>query len=549
MKDLSKEVLAYSLQNALEFGKADASKILPKLFQHGLKKEEIGKIMPIVQEAIKQVNSMREDEKVGGFEKLKELVKKREYAEKELSELPGIGGIKKFIFRVAPFPSGALHLGNAKTFLLNALYAEKYGGEIILVMDDTIGSVEKPLVDESYKLIEDAFKWLEIKYKQIVYKSDRLKIYYKYAEKLIEKNKSYVCHCSIDKLRANRKKAVECSCRQFPPGIQLARWKEMFDAKEGSSTLRIKTEMTHKNPAFRDRVLFKISDRKHPRVGNKYRVWPSLEMSWAVDDHELGITHIIRGNDLLMETEMEKYMWDIFKWKHSETIHTGKIAIVGATIAKSKAQKEVLSGEFVGWDDPRTWSIQSLKRRGIRAESIRKFVEEIGLNKQNIIVPIEALYAINRRALDEDASRYSFVETPRKLNIENEMSIEEIEVPIHPHKDEMRKVGIGKDIFISKEDWEKYKGKEIRLLHLFNVNLDDKTKVTSVDNKKIPKINWVSENVQTEIFMPSGETVFGLAESSIKELKVGEMIQFERFGFVRYDGKKDETYNFWFAHK
>ena len=306
MKDLSKEVLAYSLQNALEFGKADASKILPKLFQHGLKKEEIGKIMPVVQEAIKQVNSMSEDEKVGGFEKLKELVKKREYAEKELSELPGIEGIKKFIFRVAPFPSGALHLGNAKTFLLNALYSEKYGGEIILVMDDTIGSAEKPLVEESYKLIEDAFKWLEIKYKKIVYKSDRLKIYYKYAEELIEKNKAYVCHCSIDKLRANRKKAVECGCRQFPPGIQLARWKEMFKAEEGSSTLRIKTEMTHKNPAFRDRVLFKISDRKHPRVGNKYRVWPSLEMSWAVDDHELGITHIIRGNDLLMETEMKK---------------------------------------------------------------------------------------------------------------------------------------------------------------------------------------------------------------------------------------------------
>ena len=323
----------------------------------------------------------------------------------------------------------------------------------------------------------------------------------------------------------------------------------MFDAIEGSAVVRIKTDMTHKNPAFRDRVLFKISDRKHPRVGNKYRVWPSLEMSWAVDDHELGVTHIIRGNDLLMETEMEKYIWDIFKWKHSETIHTGKIAIDGVTIAKSKAQKEVLSGEFVGWDDPRTWSIQSLERRGIRAKSIREFVEEIGLNKQDITVPIEALYAINRKALDEDASRYSFVESPKKLNIENEMSVEEIEVPIHPHKEETREVKLGKDIFISEDDWMKYKGKEIRFLHLFNVALDDKTKITSVENKKIPKINWVSENVETEIFMPDGETIAGLAESSIKELKVGEMIQFERFGFVRYDGKRENKYNFWFAHK
>lgn len=549
MIDLSKEVLAYSLQNAIEFGKADASKILPKLFQHGLKKEEIGKIMPVVQEAIKKVNSMNGNERTENFEKLKNMVRKREYEEKKLQELPGIEGIKKPVFRVAPFPSGALHLGNAKTFLLNALYSEKYGGEVILVMDDTIGSAEKPLVEEGYKLIEDAFEWLGIKYKKIIYKSDRLKIYYKYGEELIAKNKAYVCHCDVDTLRENRKKGVECGCRQFPPGIQLARWKEMFKANEGSSTLRIKTEMTHKNPAFRDRVLFKISNRKHPRVGNKYSVWPSLEMSWAVDDYELGITHIIRGSDLLMETEMEKYIWDIFKWKYSETIHTGKIAIEGVTIAKSKAQKEVLSGEFVGWDDPRTWSIQSLARRGIRAESIRKFVEEIGLNKQDITVPIEALYAINRRALDEEALRYSFVESPKKLEIENEMSIEEIEVPIHPHKEEVRKVKIGNEIFISGEDWKKYKGKEIRLLHLFNVNLDDKTKVTSVENKKIQKINWVSEGVAVNIFMPSGETISGLAESSIKELKIGEMIQFERFGFVRYDGKTGETYDFWFAHK
>jgi len=549
MIDLSKEVLAYSLQNAIEFGKADASKILPKLFQHGLKKEEIGKIMPVVQEAIKKVNSMNRNERTESFEKLKNMVRKREYEERKLPELPGIEGIKKPVFRVAPFPSGALHLGNAKTFLLNALYSEKYNGEVILVMDDTIGSAEKPLVEEGYKLIEDAFEWLGIKYKKIVYKSDRLKIYYKYGEELIAKNKAYVCHCDVDTLRENRKKGVECGCRQFPQGIQLARWKEMFKAEEGSSTLRIKTEMTHKNPAFRDRVLFKISDRKHPRVGNKYRVWPSLEMSWAVDDYELGITHIIRGSDLLMETEMEKYIWDIFKWKYSETIHTGKIAIEGVTIAKSKAQKEVLSGEFVGWDDPRTWSIQSLARRGISAESIRKFVEEIGLNKQDITVPIEALYAINRRALDEDALRYSFVESPRELKIENEMSVEEIEVPIHPHKEELRKVKLGKEIFISKEDWEKYKGKEIRLLHLFNVNLDDKTKVTSIENKKIQKINWVSEGVAVNIFMPSGETISGLAESSIKELEIGEMIQFERFGFVRYDGKTGETYDFWFAHK
>ena len=141
------------------------------------------------------------------------------------------------VFRLAPFPNGALHIGNAKTFILNALYGEKYGGELIFVMDDTIGSAEKPLIKEGYNLIENAFKWLDIKYnKPIIYKSKRLNIYYKFAEKLIRKGKAYVCHCSREELRSNRSKGIECGCRQFPVKIQLARWKEMFKVKEGHAT-------------------------------------------------------------------------------------------------------------------------------------------------------------------------------------------------------------------------------------------------------------------------------------------------------------------------
>src|SRR3989344_6827268 len=126
MKDLSKEILAYSLNNAIEHGKADAGKILPKLFQHGLKKNEIDKVMPIVQKAVKEVNSMNDREMVSAFEKLKDYVKRKTEENKELDELPGALKGRKLVFRVAPFPSGALHIGNAKTYLLNALYAEKY---------------------------------------------------------------------------------------------------------------------------------------------------------------------------------------------------------------------------------------------------------------------------------------------------------------------------------------------------------------------------------------------------------------------------------------
>src|SRR3989344_5480072 len=274
--------------------------------------------------------------------------------------------------------------------------------------------------------------------------------------------------------------------------------------------------MQHPNPAFRDRVLFKISDNEHPRVGNKYRVWPSLEMSWTVDDHLLGITHILRGNDLMIETDMEKFIWDIFGWKHPEAIHTGMIKIEGVDgkLSKSKAQKEVQSGEFTGWEDPRTWSMQSLRRRGIKAEAIREFVEEIGLNKQDIIVPID------------------------------------------PDREEKREIKAGKEIFISKDDFDNLKGQEIRLLHLYNIKLGRKaiknivkSDFTSEEVKQVPKINWVSVGVKTNVLKPDGTWIEGIADEGIRDLKQGTMIQFERFGFCRFHCVKKNNYEFWFAHK
>jgi glutamyl-tRNA synthetase len=551
MKDFSKEIKAYALKNAIEFGEANSGKVLTKLFQHGLDKKDIKAIMPKIHEVVKEVNRHSKEEIESEFRKFKDAVKEHEEKEKGLVELPNPS--KNMVFRLAPYPSGALHIGNAKTYLLNALYAEKYDAKTILVFDDTIGSEAKQAMPEAYDLIKDAFDWLDVKYKEIYYKSDRLAIYYEYAEKLIEKHAAYVCSCDVETLRKNREKGKACKCRAQSVKENQAKWKKMFDAKEGAYALRIKTDIRHPNPAFRDRVLFRISERKHPRVGNKYTVWPTLEMTWAVDDHLLGITHIIRGNDLMIETDMEKFIWDIFGWKHPETIHVGLVRIEGveAKISKSKAQKEVKSGEFSGWDDPRTWSIQSLRRRGIKKEAIRQFVEEIGLNKQDIIVPVDALYSINRKMIDASALRYSFVKDAKEIEIAKKPKIKEIEVAVHPDKAETRKIEIGK-IFISEDDFNNLKGKEIRLLHLYNIKLEKtgKAEFTSEENKDIPKINWVSKGVQTKILMPDGKWVSGLGEKAIEDLEEGEMIQFERYGFCRFDRFDDaDSYEFWFSHR
>jgi len=511
-------------------------------------------VMPEIAKIVQEVNALSGEDIDKEFLEYSQYVKVREEKEKGLPELRNADD--DMVFRLAPYPSGALHIGNAKTYLLNALYAEKYNAKTILVMDDTIGSEEKHIAPEAYDLIEEAFKELGVMYdKPIIYKSDRLEIYYLHGEKLLLLDKAYVCRCPQEKLRDNRAKGIECSCRNLSVSEQLERWKEMFKGKPGSAVMRLKTSMLDPNPAFRDRVLFKISDREHPRVGKKYRVWPTLEMSWAVDDSMLGITHILRGNDLAIESDMERFIWDIFGWKHPIIIHTGliKIETSEAKLSKSKAQKEVESGEFSGWDDPRTWSIQSLMRRGIRKEAIREFVSEIGLNRQDITVPIENLYAINRRLIDLEANRYFFVSNPIELNVKNAPALNVVDMPIHPDKPEKKLVDIapGK-IYISEDDFKGSHGKEIRLLHLYNMKLEKgkEAEFVSMENKNIPKVAWVSVPRNAKVLMPNGKWMEGLVNENISDLKKGDMIQFEKFGFCRFDGiNKKKEYEFWFAHK
>ncbi len=552
-KDFTNEIYAYTLANALEYEKAIPSAILPKLFQHGLKKDDIKNVMPVIEEIVKLVNTMPKNErevKFGNFKKyLKEIGQRGE--DKGLPELKNIKGTP--VFRIAPFPSGALHIGNTKTYLLNALYAEKYKGKILLVIDDTIGSEEKQIVLEAYTLIPEAFDFLKVHYKKpIIYKSDRLKIYYKYAEQLIRKGKAYVCTCSQEVLRDNRAKGISCACRMLNNKDQLKRWKEMFLMKEGGAVLRIKTDMKYKDPAFRDRVLFRISDRKHVRIGKKYRVWPMLEFSWAIDDHLLKVTHIIRGKELMIEGEVQKFIWKIFNWKSPELIYTGLIKLEGmeGKLSKSKSQQEIFSGKYIGWDDPRTWSVQSLERRGILADSLRKFVEKIGLNQNEIAVPIDDLYAINRRKLDKKADRYFFIEKPIKLNIIGKLP-SKIKIKLHPEKENMRTISIDKNIYVNYKDFNKFKGKEIRLMHLFNVKLDKNSTFTSDKNSpKIEKIHWISKDVKANVLMPTGIWIKGIAEEGIKNLKKGQIIQFERFGFCKFDGinRFTKDYEFWYTH-
>ncbi len=548
-------IFKHVLLNAIQYnGKADFKAVVGKILSERPElKKNLKSIIPEIKKTISEVNSWSLEKQK---EKLNELgisIEKKPKEEKhELPELPNVG--KKVVMRMAPFPSGPLHIGNARMAILNDEYVKKYGGKLLLVIDDTIGSKEKIPISEGYDMIEQGLKWLGVEYHEKHYKSDRMNLFYKWAEELLKKDGAYVCTCPAETLRENRKNGIDCNCRSNSIEKNLEKWNQMLEGKfkQGEAIVRLKTDMKHPNPAFRDRVLLRISEREHPRVGKKYHVWPMLEYSWAIDDHFLGMTHILRGKDLVMESVMEQYIWNLFGWKHPELLYNGLLGIEGLKLSKSKARKLIEKGEYSGWDDPRTWSLQSLKKRGFRPEAIRKFILSFGMSTNDITVPVDTLYTENRRMIDPTANRYFAVFDPVEIRVEEGPDIIEVAEPIHPDFPKRGKrtipVNIEK-IYIEREDVKKYKGKVVRLIGLFNIELGKKVKFHSKEVvQEMPKIQWISdENVSVEIVMPDGSGKGGIAEPEVVDLKFDDIVQFYRVGFCRLDQK--EPVLFYFTHK
>lgn len=586
-----KLILKYALQNALLFGgRANPGAVMGKVLAEKPElKSEAKALGQLVAKAVKEVNALSPEEQKKRLEGMApELLEKKVHEKQEhvLPELPNVNG--PVVMRMAPYPSGPLHIGNARMAVLNDEYAKKYGGKLILAFDDTIGvekSVimtnegekelqKKEILPEAYDLIRDGLNWLGVKWHDEVYKSDRLDIFYKYAKQLIEMGHAYVCTCAPDVFRIDFKsKKADCPCRDIPVSESLERWRDMLDGKysAGGAVVRLKTGMDMPDPALRDPVAMRITDREHPKVGRKYRVWPLLEFSWAIDDRELGITHILRGKDLVKEDRIEEIVWGFFGWPKAEFIHYGKFHISGTegphvdgtsrageagTISKSKAKQLIAEGKYFGWDDPRTWSLQSLKRRGFSPQVIRKFLLSFGLSLADVSSSPEILYSMSKDEIDAGANRYFFVNEPQEFEIIGAPMPSVAKVPVHPDFAdrgfrEFRFERAPLRVLISKSDISILeKNEAVRLKDLFNVSLSGKALEYSAEQGgvyDVPKIHWLpaESGVNAEVVMPDGSKAIGVAEKGTSILKAGDIVQFERFGFVR----RDFPGVFWFLHR
>ncbi|MFO8109848.1 MAG: glutamate--tRNA ligase [Thermoplasmata archaeon] len=535
--DVRSIVLKYALRNAVKFhGKATVGPVMGKVMgeYEGCRKDPQD-TKSLIEEVIGEVNEMSPQEQNHALRELMpEYFEEKEEEEEHLPELDA----DSVVMRLAPYPSGPLHIGNARMVVLNDEYVKRHDGKLILFYDDTIGSETKKPLEVAYDLIKEGLDWLGVEWHETHYKSERMDLYYQYCEKLIEMGEAYVCQCSAERLRSYRKRGVECEHRSRTIEDNKDMWDAMLAGTldEGEAVVRIKTDMEYPDPAFRDRVLFRISKQPHPRVGDKYHIWPLLEFSWAVDDHLLGMTHVLRGKDLMMEDKMEQYIWDLFGWDGPEFLHYGMLRLEEFNLSKSDFQRKLKTGEIHGWDDPRTWTLQSLRRRGIQPEAVREFIIGFGMSLTDIAVPASKLYAKNRELVDDRANRYHFIAEPVKVKLNGEIDINEAELPFHPDHPERgnRVLKTSDTVFLARKDWEKFQGKEVRFKNFCNIKLEGKKgEITGYENKDIRKIHWLCDGILARVEMPDGSYQEGLVEPTIESEDEGKVVQFERYGFVR----------------
>ena len=548
MNDFSKEIRAYALKNAIEFRRAEPKSILSKLFQFGLQKDDIKEVMSIVEKNVDQINSMPNDEKEKEFQSLKHLIKEHVEKEKKLPELKNVSG--EVVTRFPPEPSKYLHFGHALACLINYTYAKKYNGKFVVRFEDC--NPEKCSQEYADVILRDLKDYLEVKIDSIRYISDDMHLFYDYAEKLIEKGKAFMCFCDRDTMQNLRHEGKGCNCRSSSVQDNKKNWKKFLEGlyAPGTATLRYTGDMSANNQVLRDPVLFRSMDAEHYRQGTKYKVWPMYDFYNPIEDSLMGVTHILRSNEFDVRVELHDQLRNLFGLNNQETVQFGRFNVIGAEMSGRDIREKVKSGEYLGWDDPRLGTLPALERRGIDKDVLIELINHIGLSKKQIQIDFAMIASISRKLLDKKVNRYFFVADPVELQVQKMPDIKEVDAKLHPDKPFVRKLRVGKSIFISKEDFEELKGKEIRLMNLFNIKLGDKPVFTGEENNpKLQKIHWVSTSLPARILMDNATWVEGLAEQEIANIKIGEVVQFERFGFCRLDAVKNGMYEFWFSHK
>lgn len=547
-----------ALQNAVFFkGKANPKSIVGKVLGECPEwRSKVPELNEIVNSIVEEVNVMSLDDQKKALEELDPsmLIKEKKERTYELPDLKNVSG--KVVMRIAPGPSGPLHIGHTRVSILNDEYVKRYGGKLICRFEDTNPEKIDP---DAYRMIPEDLEWMGVKVTDTYIQSERFEIYYEHTKKLIEQGNAYVCTCDAEDWRQKKEKKQACPCRGLPVNEQLERYEKFLGGEypEGKAIVVVKTAIDHPNPAVRDFVALRLVDHPHPRTGTKYIAYPMMNLSVAIDDHLMGMTHVIRGKDHLNNTFRQEYIFGYFGWKKPEYYHYGLVNIPDTVLKTSLIKESIKNGEYSGWDDVRTGTVRALRRRGIKPEAIRRYWVESGIKPIDIQFSWDNLFAMNRDAIDADTNRYFFVSDPVRYEIESDVKITGM-APLHPDHPERgnREYELkGKNaVFISADDSDLFRNAgKVRLKDLCNVDYGTPVKFSGTDvsilKKGFKAIQWVSEDsCKAKLLMPDGTVLEGLVENLALDEK-NEMVQFERVGFARIENRNPEAFTAVFAHR
>ena len=486
----------------------------------------------------------------------KETVSKN-FIEQEIEKDLAEGVYDHVHTRFPPEPNGYLHIGHAKSILLNYGLAQKYGGKFNLRFDDTNPTKEKVEFVESIK--EDV-QWLGADYEdRLFFASDYFEQMYECAVLLIKKGKAFVCDLTADEIREYRgdfkTPGKESPYRNRSVEENLRLFEEMREGKykDGEKVLRAKIDMASPNINMRDPVIYRVAHMSHHNTGDKWCIYPMYDFAHPIEDAIEHITHSICT--LEFEDHRPLYDWVVRECEFENPprqIEFAKLYLTNVVTGKRYIKKLVEDGIVDGWDDPRLVSIAALRRRGYTPESIRMFVDLVGVAKANSSVDYALLEYCIREDLKLKRSRMMAVLDPVKLVIDNypEDQMEEVEVPNNLENPDLgtRKVPFGRELYIEREDFmeeppKKYfrmfPGNEVRLMNAYFVKC---TGCEKDENGNITVIHATYDPETKGGNAPDGRKVKGTihwvnASTAIKaECRLYENIIDESKGVYNEDG-------------
>ncbi|KAL1914930.1 uncharacterized protein VTP21DRAFT_7846 [Calcarisporiella thermophila] len=437
--------------------------------------------------------------------------------------LKATGG--KVMTRFPPEPNGFLHIGHAKSININFGYARAHNGLCYLRYDDTNPEAEE---ERYFTSILETVRWLGFEPFKITYSSDYFQKLYELAVDLIRRDKAYICHCTPEEIHANRggeERGPRRACvhRTRPISESLAEFEKMKEGryKEGEAVLRMKMNLEDGNPQMWDLIAYRVKFAPHHRTGSDWCIYPTYDYTHCLCDSFENITHSLCTLEFRQSRESYYWLCDALEVYKPVQWEFGRLNVTNTVLSKRKVLKLVNEGYVDGWDDPRLFTLEALRRRGVPPEAINQFVLELGVTTSNTTIDVARLDWHTRNYLDKNAPRLMAVLEPIRITLENlpEDHLEELTVPNKPRDPSMgeHKVPFTRKLFIDASDFREedsadyYRlapGKTVGLLHVphpitcTRVIKDDAGKIVELvcryemEATKKPKtyIQWVADS-------------------------------------------------------